>query len=73
VDVADMIMSKIEENQRNQVEQIYIVDNINEVEAEGLGSSPMRGHGAGALDHRVTTVEEQQTQEDMEDEDEQAA
>ena len=65
-----MILSKIEENQRNQVEQIYIVDNINDDEMVSL--SPVRTGNNNIINHerRVTTVEEQQTQEDMEDDSE---
>ncbi len=65
-----MILSKIEENQRNQVEQIYIVDNINDEELVSL--SPVRAGNNNIINHerRVTTVEEQQTQEDMEDDSE---
>jgi hypothetical protein len=65
-----LIISKIEENQRNQVEQIYIVDNINDEEIVSL--SPVRADKNNIIHHerRVTTVEEQQTQEDMEDDSE---
>jgi hypothetical protein len=65
-----LILSKIEENQRNQVEQIYIVDNINDDEMVSL--SPVRTGNNNIINHerRVTTVEEQQTQEDMEDDSE---
>ena len=60
------MISKIEENQRNQIEQIYIVDNIQDNGEDGIQQSPVR-----PLHHerRVTTVEEQQTMEDLEDSD----
>ncbi len=53
-DAVAAVMSKIEENQRKQIEQIYIVDNINEVEE--MQQSPIRNVHH---ERRVTTVEEQ--------------
>ena len=46
---------------------MVIVDNINEIEDHSPVQPQRIGHGVYNYDHRVTTVEEQQTQEDLED------
>lgn len=72
----NMIMRKIEENQRKQAqagtEKTYIIDDIDE---ELIYVTPIAAHSHGNLtdkayikgDRRVTTVVEQQTWEDLED------
>jgi hypothetical protein len=63
--LGQLIIQTIEETQRRQAEQVVIIDNINEIE----DPSPIEHnrHETYNYEHRVTTVEEQQTQEDLED------
>ena len=63
--LGQLILNTIELNQKKQAESVVIVDNINEIEDPSPVQVPR--HAGYNYDHRVTTVEEQQTQEDLED------